>query len=444
MPKSSSSPMGASMDACVSSSPGPSLREALGESTLQNKPFSRPLTKRQSQKFGQATPSKGSFTPRSGRFHPSSRPSTPSSAHSRSPGGSASPLPELDPFEKARVKKEWVEVQLRALSRYPPPDVTLLSPSSTSSKLLTLHQDLKTWTSWLDACELKMEHLQVVELPRMVISARGPPTNIDVYDVILSILPLLKTLRTQLLARRSWIELLGLSLEWEKIRNEVESAVERGVRNDGVSGVSSHLSTLAALAHKSVLLVKSSHELRATLSVEQVNSLVYGTPKERDEVWWGLRERLRDASLGSSGAFSQTPQRQHQHQHQATYTDLLFPPSTSVASSPFNLFPPSISIPYLSPSVTSSSLNEQSSASSASLRSLSLSNSSTSFVQLDHTRNTLPRVIGWTGTEEQKRSWWEVSKLASSNGRARLDFPSFAENGKEGEDVVELGVEIED
>lgn len=44
----------------------------------------------------------------------------------------------------------------------------------------------------------------------------------------------------------------------------------------------------------------------------------------------------------------------------------------------------------------------------------------------------------------QKRSWWEVSKLASSNGRARLDFPSFAENGKEGEDVVELGVEIED
>jgi len=60
----------------------------------------------------------------------------------------------------------------QALSRCPP-DVNLLSPSSTSPKLLTLHQDLTTWTAWLDACELKMENLQVVELPRMVASAKG-------------------------------------------------------------------------------------------------------------------------------------------------------------------------------------------------------------------------------------------------------------------------------
>lgn len=57
----------------------------------------------------------GSFTPRSTRFHPASRPSTPSSTHARSPGGS-SPVPELDPFEKARVNKAWVEVQFKVSS----------------------------------------------------------------------------------------------------------------------------------------------------------------------------------------------------------------------------------------------------------------------------------------------------------------------------------------
>jgi len=73
-------------------------------------------------------------------------------------------------------------------------------------------------------------------------SLAGPPPNVDIYDVILTILPLLKTLRTRLLARRSWLELLGLSLEWEKMKNELEKAIERGEGGGGVWGCEFDLS----------------------------------------------------------------------------------------------------------------------------------------------------------------------------------------------------------